>query len=382
MDDKRRPSVLMTADTVGGVWHYAVELASALGARGVYVAVATMGAPLTPLQRQQIGRVPTARVYESTYKLEWMPDPWADVTRAGAWLLRLEQEVRPEIVHVNQFAFGALPFVAPALVVAHSCVLSWWRAVHGKAAPRAWDRYRAAVRQGLAHAAVVVAPTRAMLKSVCANYRYRDEGLVIPNGRSAERYPAGAKEPIILAAGRIWDCAKNLTALESVAPQLPWPVLVAGSNSQPGGGIRESCGVHALGDLAPEELAREFARAAIYALPARYEPFGLSVLEAALAGCALVLGDVPSLREVWGSTALYVAPDDHAALRECLARLIADRTLRESLARAARGRALTYTPERMASAYLTAYSTALQATRLSRADPPAVFPAESRACAS
>ncbi len=32
-------------------------------------------------------------------------------------------------------------------------------------------------------------------------------------------------------------------------------------------------------------------------LPARYEPFGLSVLEAALSGCALVLGDIPSLRE-------------------------------------------------------------------------------------
>jgi glycosyltransferase involved in cell wall biosynthesis len=382
MDVKRPRSVLMTADTVGGVWHYAVELASALGARGVHVALATMGAPLTALQRRQIGRVPTARVYESRYQLEWMPDPWDDVARAAAWLLRLEHEVHPDIIHVNQFAFGALPFDAPALVVTHSCVLSWWRAVHGKAAPRAWNRYRTAVRQGLAHAAVVVAPTRAMLKSVCANYDYCGEGLVIPNGRSAERYPVGAKEPIILAAGRIWDCAKNLTALETVAPQLPWPVRVAGSNSHPGGGVRQSCGVHALGELAPEQLAKEFARAAIYALPARYEPFGLSVLEAALAGCALVLGDVPSLREVWGPAALYVAPDDHAALRECLARLIADRLLRESLARAARVRALTYTPERMAGAYLTAYSIALQATRLSRLDPSAVFPAESRACAS
>jgi glycosyltransferase involved in cell wall biosynthesis len=221
-----------------------------------------------------------------------------------------------------------------------------------------------------------------MLKSVGANYRYREKGLVIPNGRSAERYPAGTKEPIILAAGRIWDCAKNLSALETVAPQLAWPVRVAGSNSHPGGGIRESCGVQALGELAPEQLAEEFARAAIYALPARYEPFGLSVLEAALAGCALVLGDVPSLREVWGPAALYAAPDDHAALRACLARLIADRGLRENLARAARVRALTYTPERMASAYLSAYSIALRSTRLSPLDASAVFPAEARACAS
>jgi hypothetical protein len=37
--------VLMTADTVGGVWTYALELAAGLGEHGVEVAIATMGAP-------------------------------------------------------------------------------------------------------------------------------------------------------------------------------------------------------------------------------------------------------------------------------------------------------------------------------------------------
>jgi glycogen(starch) synthase len=381
MDDNR-PLVLMTTDNIGGVWHYAVELATALGARGVHVALATMGAPLTMRQREQIGSVPTARVYESTYKLEWMTDPWSDVARAGAWLQRLEQALRPDIVHLNQFAFGALPFDAPALVVAHSCVLSWWRAVHGEMAPPSWDHYRAAVREGLAHAALVAAPTRAMLSTLRTNYGYRSDGLAIANGRNAARYCVGTKEPVILAAGRVWDCAKNLTALEAVAPQLPWPILVAGPNAQPGGSVREMSGVRALGELAPDELAEHYARAAIYALPARYEPFGLSILEAALSGCALVLGDIPSLREVWGSTALYVEPDDHSALRECLARLITDSALRAHLARAARARAITYTPERMAKAYLSAYSSALTASQRAGVRSSSVFAEESRACAS
>ena len=55
--------------------------------------------------------------------------------------------------------------------------------------------------------------------------------------------------------------------------------------------------------------------AAIYALPARYEPFRLEVLEAAAPGCALVLGDIASLRELWDGAALFVAPDDDRALR-------------------------------------------------------------------
>jgi glycosyltransferase involved in cell wall biosynthesis len=116
-------------------------------------------------------------------------------------------------------------------------------------------------------------------------------------------------------------------------------------------------------------------RAGIYALPARYEPFGLSVLEAALAGCALVLGDIPSLREVWGESALYVAPDDHDALAHGLQRLIEDEALRERCAAAARARALTYTPQRMAAGYMEVYSDML--------DVHAAQPmGELRACAS
>ena len=54
--------VLMTTDTVGGVWHYAIELALALAARDVRVALATMGAPLNTAQRSQIASVPGMRV--------------------------------------------------------------------------------------------------------------------------------------------------------------------------------------------------------------------------------------------------------------------------------------------------------------------------------
>jgi glycogen(starch) synthase len=59
---------------------------------------------------------------------------------------------------------------------------------------------------------------------------------------------------------------------------------------------------------------------------------------------------------VWGAAALYVAPDDHDALRDCLARLIDDAELRRRLGAEARTRALRFTPERMVEAYLLAYS--------------------------
>lgn len=350
-------TVLMTADTVGGVWTYAMELSRGLIARGWRVHLATMGAPLTAHQRAQARSLRSElRLHESRYKLEWMPQPWDDLEQAARWLLSLEAELKPRVVHLNQFFFGVLPFSAPTLLVAHSCVQSWWQAVHGEAAPPGWERYHDCVARGLAGASLVGAPTETMLRSLSRNYGFDGPGLVLPNGRDPEDFAPAAKQPFILAAGRLWDEAKNLSALETVAPALPWPVRVAGSCEAPDGHVRRPTWVQALGHLPSAALAREMGRASIYALPARYEPFGLSVLEAALSGCALVLGDIPSLREVWGPAALYVPPNDPSALRETLVKLIANGARREALSQAAYERAQNFSARRMCDATFAAYA--------------------------
>ena len=120
MGGKRAPRVLMTADT-------ADELARALGERGVRVAIATMGAPVAEHQRAALAGCEGVELFESSFRLEWMQDPWDDVNAAGEWLMALERDLRPDLLHLNQFSFGFLPFRAPKLVVAHSCVASWWR---------------------------------------------------------------------------------------------------------------------------------------------------------------------------------------------------------------------------------------------------------------
>jgi glycogen(starch) synthase len=362
--------LLMTADTVGGVWTYAVELVRALERYDVQVVLATMGAPITHGQRAQIGRLPNVRVAESRYRLEWMHDPWDDVWRAGEWLLDLEARFRPDIVHVNGYAHAALPWSAPVCAVAHSCVLSWWRAVRGEAAPPSWNRYRAAVRAGLARAGMVIAPSAAMLAAL-GEYRVPlHEARVIPNARSAARFVPREKYPFVLTVARLWDAAKNAAAVERVASEVPWPVYVAGDPGHVDGAAPYRNASY-IGQLDEPELARWMGHAAIYALPARYEPFGLSALEAALCGAALVLGDIPSLREVWGGAARYVHPDDDATLRDVLRELAADGNARARFGAAARARAATYAPTRMAAAYYAAYGALIEAHR-----------AEARACAS
>jgi glycosyltransferase involved in cell wall biosynthesis len=349
--------ILMTADTVGGVWTYAIDLARALAPHGAQVTLATMGAPVRPDQRREAEEIPGLALCESEYRLEWMDDPWDDVDAAGRWLLALEREVAPDIVHLNGYVHGCLPFQAPVLIVAHSCVCSWWRAVHGEEAPAFWNCYRSRVAAGLRGAGRVVAPTQAMLDAVHSHYGIAG-GEVVPNGRDPKPYAPGrarAKEPFILTAGRLWDEAKNVRALTEIAGDLPVPVCVAGDCGGPDGGRIDLPNVRALGRLAPPVLAGWMLRAALYALPARYEPFGLSALEAALSGCALVLGDIASLREVWGDAALFVPPDDREALRDALTGLIENPGRRADLAVCAAARASRYTLDRMAAGYLKVY---------------------------
>jgi glycosyltransferase involved in cell wall biosynthesis len=344
----KRLRVLMTADTVGGVWTYALELAGALAPLAVDIVLATMGDPVSPAQAKAAARLANVEVVESRFALEWMPEPWRDVDAAGEWLLGLATGV--DLVHLNGYAHAALPFKAPVISVAHSCVLTWFRAVRGCEAPPEWNEYRRRVAKGLAAADEIVAPTAAILQAVLAAHGIDRRGRVIVNGRAAGLWQPAPKEPFVLAAGRMWDEAKGLPELVTCAPKIAWPIRVAGPV-----GEHAVAGVHQLGVLAPEVLATWAGRAAIYALPARYEPFGLSIVEAALCGCALVVGDLDTLREIWGEAAAYVPPGDPEALAEALQALIADPVRRRGLAAASRERALVLTPVRMAQAYRALY---------------------------
>ena len=352
--------VLMTADTVGGVWIYALHLAAAFAARGVETHLATMGERPSVAQRHDASTVPGLQVHESTFRLEWMNAPWADVMAAGDWLLALEERLTPDVVHLNGYAHGALPWRAPPLVVGHSCVYSWWRAVHGTRPPLGYGRYEGAVRNGLAAARAVVTPSRAMLMELRAHYGPVAQGEVIHNGLPERCSPLPAKEPLVLSVGRLWDEAKNVRTAVQAAEQIHWPFFLAGSTTHPDGWEMDLGRVEHLGVLSPARLAHWYARAAIFVSPVRYEPFGLSILEAAIHGCALVLGDIPSLRELWDEAALFVPPDDAQALAAAVERLTRSDRLRNRYMQKALVAASRYSLDRCADAYLELYHRLLE----------------------
>jgi glycogen(starch) synthase len=346
--------VLITADAVGGVWSFVYELCRALP--DVQFIVANMGPLPSPIQQRTLCALKNVELVCREFRLEWMEAPWDDVTGAGYWLCELARARKVHLVHLNGYAHAQLEFAAPVLVTAHSCVRTWWRAVHATEAPGEWDEYKRRVRQGLAAAHLVVAPTRAFLAQLETVYGPLSRARVIYNGLASEAVStAQSKEPLVLAAGRAWDEAKNINVLSGPAAQLPWPIYIAGPAVSPDGLRSAPASLTSLGSLARHEMFAWLERASIFVSPALYEPFGYGALEAALHACALVLSDISTFREVWGDAAIYVSPRDPAAIQRALAELIDAPARLVLMARSARARARRYSSMRMAREYLEAY---------------------------
>ena len=351
----------MTADAIGGVWTYATSLARELCSQGFEVTLVTLGPQPRSDQLHDIDGIQGLHLEATDLALEWMDPEGRDLPRALQRLAEIERRVRPHVVHLNGFREAIGAWATPVISVAHSCVGSWWLACRDEepSEPR-WLEYLANVRSGLASADCWVAPTYAFRETIQSRYTPPTRGCVIWNGIDAGDVPpsstAAPKQPVILAAGRLWDEAKNIAPLVRIAKRLPWPVQLVGRSVAPGG--RESVplsGVEIVGELSLQDLRQVMTAASIFVAPALYEPFGLTVLEAGRAGCALVLSDRPSFRELWEGAAIFVDPRDDMAVQDALLHLIDNEAKRRELQRRAARRARRYSLAAMAQNYISLY---------------------------
>ena len=364
--------VLMTADAVGGVWTYALDLGAALGRRGTRVTLALLGPAPTDAQRIDAAARGLGLV-DLPHPPDWLAEDAAAVRAGGAALAALARDGGADLLHLNHPALGAdTAFPCPVLAVTHSCVATWWEAVRGGALPEAF-RWRTALHEaGMAGADALAAPSAAFAEATRRVYGFGVPPRVVPNGRDAPAAPADptvAPVPLVLTAGRLWDEGKNLAVLDRAAARLPVTVEAAGPLSGPDGARIALHHTVALGPLDAGAMRAKLAERPVFASSALYEPFGLSVLEAAQAGCALVLSDIPTFRELWGDTALFVPPHDDRALAAAVLRLLGDRAYRAERAALSRQRAARYTVEAMAEATLKAHAAATTAHRASGSMP-------------
>lgn len=342
--------VLLTTDTVGGVWRYSIELARGIAARGAHVVLAVLGPPPDPAQCREATSIAGVRLVVTGLPLDWLADSPAQIEAAAQALASLAEQVVADTVQLHAPALvGDIIWPVPVIAVAHSCIGTWWRSVRGGTLPPDLAWRAEATARGLARADHVIAPSDAFATELRDCYGTARPIDVVWNGRTPMN---SEKQRLaqVLTVGRLWDEGKNIAALDAAAAQLDCPVLAAGASTGLNGARATCRNVRMLGPLGEAALADEYARAAVFVSLSTYEPFGLAVLEAAQAGCALVLSDIPTFRELWDGAALLVSnrqPDRIAAAVESILR---DPALQARQSDAARHRAAVFSAQRMADA--------------------------------
>src|SRR5262245_46782350 len=223
--------LLMTADAAG-TWNYASSLAREMAGRGWSITLVTLGPAPRQHQFLPLLAYDDIELEFTDLELDWQDPQGDDRQRVLDYLGALDERLRPDVVHLNGYREACAGWRAPVLVAAHSCVGSWWQACRGAPPSDAgWQPYLTDVAAGLAAADRWVAPTAAFRDVIEQLYAPPRAGEVVFNG--VEALPdAGAKEPFILAAGRLWDEARHIGTLPAVAADLAWPVRIAGAVPQ------------------------------------------------------------------------------------------------------------------------------------------------------
>jgi glycosyltransferase involved in cell wall biosynthesis len=346
--ERRGIHLLMTADAVGGVWNYALDLARGLSARGTRVTLAVLGPAPDAAARAAAEAIPGVTLEVTGLPLDWLAASPEEVRAAGEAVAAMAARIGADLAHLNSPALAAVPFPVPVLGACHSCLATWWEAVRGGELPEDFRWRTALLAEGYARADALVAPSRAFAQATQAAYGLRDAPEVVHNGRHGGPHTPRSGG-FAFTAGRLWDEGKDLATLDRAAARLSVPVLAAGPTCGPNGAEVLLPHLRALGTLDEAGVRSWLARGPVFVSAARYEPFGLAVLEAASAGCALVLSDIPTLRELWDGAALFVPPGDDDGFATAIGALIADREHRERLRVAAGERARRYGPEAMAA---------------------------------
>lgn len=363
----RSRKVLMTLDAAGGVWRYAMDLAAGLKPLGVETVFVCFGGP--PTDAQALEAAALGRLHVPGAPLDWMVESEAELSAVPDIIADIARKEQVDLVHLNLPSQAAgLDVPVPVVAVAHSCVCTWFHAVRGTPVPPDWAWHRDINRRGFDRADAVLMPSQSHAALSETVYGPIARLQVVLNATRTDPAP-GARAPFVFAAGRWWDDGKNGAVLNAAAPDLDWPLWMAGPNRGPSGQYVELGQTDHLGERSHAETMALMTNAAIVVSPSLYEPFGLAALEAARAGAALVLADIPTYRELWDGVALFADPRDPASFAAAINRFAREPALRTQLGEQARQRSAHFTPERQAASMGALYSRLLRpAASLSAAE--------------
>lgn len=342
----------------GGNVHLAVDLACAQSAGGHRVTFASGGGRFVDLlERSGVCHV---RLDQS------LRNP-ARAARAAASLAALCRRHRPEVIHAHMMSGAVLGRLVGTLLG-----IPLVTTVHNS-----FDRHSGLMRLGNR----IVAVSRAERDLLLARGFPPGRLDVVVNGTTGS--VRSGTEPALPAFRLPRPCIVTLSGLErrkgvhdvidafaGIAASAPeWRLIVGGDGPERGAlesqAARSGCGDRIVFIGHVEEPPHVLAQADIFVLASHAEPFGLGILEAREAGCAVIGTRVGGIAEQLGDGrfGVTVQPGRPDLLGRELHRLMTDPRARAEARHRARQGLAFYRIERMADEYLAVYEAALRPRR-------------------
>lgn len=236
-----------------------------------------------------------------------------------------------DVVHIHEpfvsvAGWAAMRTDKPTILTFHADPPAWVR--------RAYRAGRFLVARRLARTSAITAVSRVAATAVRA---LGVEPEIVPNAVElpSRRPDLDARALAVTFVGRD-DPRKGLDVLLAAWPKIraanPNAVLTVVSNAPP----VEAEGVDHRGPVSNEAKVAALRDTKVFVAPNRRgESFGITLIEAMAAGCALVASDIPAFRAVAGEAARFVPPGDVDALAAAVNGMLADDA--DRIARAERG---------------------------------------------
>ena len=312
--------------------------------------MALLGPEPNRTQRERLQGISGLEVLETRLPLDWLAETPAQVRAAAEALSVLAHDSQSAVAHLHApaLAVSRTPWPCPVVGVAHSCMSTWWEAVRSGLPPDDFGWRADLARQGYVLCDAVVAPTHAFAKATASTHGIPTPVVCLNGSDWPVLGDPIAASDVVMTSGRLWDEGKGAQTLDAAAARLGAPIYAAGPVRSSSGDGANFAHLACLGELGSLDLGAWLGRAGIFVSAAKYEPFGLGVLEAARAGCALVLSDIPTFRELWDGAAEFVPANDAPGFEEAIRSLRTHQKRRIDLAAAAQKRAADYSASRMA----------------------------------
>lgn len=236
--------------------------------------------------------------------------------------------------------------------------------------------YRSVVKKTVSRAVKIIVPSNAVKKDLTRRFSLQPEKVVVTyEGATIQKLNTqskkdillkyGIKKPYILYVGSLYP-HKNVEivalALKTLAQPVPTLVIVSARNVFAKRfetflkEIKASNLVRMVGYIPDKDLARLYKGSQGYIFPSLSEGFGLPGLEAMAYGTPVIASDIPVLKEIYGSAAIYFNPRNEIDIAAKIRQIVSGESLSKLLIKKGKERVKKFSWEKMARETLGIYN--------------------------